>query len=398
MQALADTDQLVADNVISADQARIIEARAREAMVTLAINAVLCFGIIAATLGFIFWLADPVSVAVVGLLMLVGGVLTLTKGKEVYGMFGNAAVLIGAGMLLGGASFELIDKYEDIAGWVMLPVGAIVVAVIWLRMRTGALANGFVLGSILLVGLAMHLVGIGILAEQNDVTGIAKSLIFLYAASGLALAGWFTDVRVVTALAIVPFAQALETGTGYFHAAYVFYSPEPTISIIQMTVLIAAGLWLALRTPERTARHARVAVMLAFVVANLCALVGSLWGDVVGETIWGPDRRGDFGGDWEAFRAARDQFRASATQISEGVYSILWAVALAVMIFWAARRNLRGLFNGALTFAAIHAYTQLFESFGDEPLAYVIGGLAAIPLAWGMWRLNQRFPAPEPES
>ena len=44
--------------------------------------------------------------------------------------------------------------------------------------------------------------------------------------------------------------------------------------------------------------------------------------------------------------------------------------------------------NTALTFAAIHAYTQLFESFGDEPLAYFIGGLAAIPLAWGLWRLN----------
>lgn len=46
------------------------------------------------------------------------------------------------------------------------------------------------------------------------------------------------------------------------------------------------------------------------------------------------------------------------------------------------------MFNTALTFAAIHAYTQLFESFGDEPLAYVIGGLAAIPLAWGLWRLK----------
>ena len=46
------------------------------------------------------------------------------------------------------------------------------------------------------------------------------------------------------------------------------------------------------------------------------------------------------------------------------------------------------MFNTALTFAGIHAYTQLFETFGDEPLAYVIGGLAAIPLAWGLWRLD----------
>lgn len=42
----------------------------------------------------------------------------------------------------------------------------------------------------------------------------------------------------------------------------------------------------------------------------------------------------------------------------------------------------------AMIFAGIRAYTQMFESFSDEPLAYVIGGLAAIPLAFGLWRLN----------
>ncbi len=45
--------------------------------------------------------------------------------------------------------------------------------------------------------------------------------------------------------------------------------------------------------------------------------------------------------------------------------------------------------NYVTIFLAIHAYTQFFESFADEPLAYAIGGLVAIPLAWGMWRLNR---------
>ena len=60
------------------------------------------------------------------------------------------------------------------------------------------------------------------------------------------------------------------------------------------------------------------------------------------------------------------------------------------MIFLAAHKNQRGLFNTGVTFLAIHGYTQAFETFGDEPLAYVIGGFTAIPLAWGMWQLNQR--------
>ncbi|MEL6978006.1 MAG: cisplatin damage response ATP-dependent DNA ligase, partial [Pseudomonadota bacterium] len=45
--------------------------------------------------------------------------------------------------------------------------------------------------------------------------------------------------------------------------------------------------WIARHRPERIARHARVLAVLGFVVANLCALVGSLFGDYVGETIWG---------------------------------------------------------------------------------------------------------------
>jgi hypothetical protein len=165
--------------------------------------------------------------------------------------------------------------------------------------------------------------------------------------------------------------------------------PNRRFRSCRWALLIAAGLWIAARVPERTGRHALTLVMLAFVVANLCALVGSLWGDVVGETIWGPPRwgAGQYT-DYDAFLAARDAFRETALVIPAQAYAIGWAVALAALIGWAAHRNRRGLFNAAMTFAGIHAYTQLFESFGDEPLAWVIGGLAAIPLAWGMWQLN----------
>ena len=64
---------------------------------------------------------------------------------------------------------------------------------------------------------------------------------------------------------------------------------------------------------------------------------------------------------------------------------------LIIAAAWSAHTNRRGIFNASMTFGAIHAYTQVFETFYDEPLAYVVGGLAAIPLAWGLWRLNNRF-------
>ncbi|WP_261395754.1 hypothetical protein [Salipiger bermudensis] len=388
MHAVADTDRLVADGIITPEQAGEIEVRAREAMIGLAVNAVLVFGILAATGGLILWLASPLAVAIGGALALLCGLLVLLRGGTMLRMFGNAATLIGAGMLLGGGAVELLDKHPETAGGPMAVVGAVIAALAALALRRAGEAARFATAAILLMGLALHLGGLAYLMGRNEVSGLPITLYYLYTAALLAWGGWRIDLRLVTALAIVPFAQMLDTSTFYFHAAYVFYSPEPTLSILQMGLLIAGCLWLAGRAPERLARHARVLIMLAFVVANLCALVGSLWGDVVGEQIWGPGRYRFGEMSWEEFSAAREAFRASTLVISHHVFTVLWALALIAMLVWAGLRNQRGMFNAALTFAAIHAYTQLFESFYDEPLAYVIAGLTAIPLAWGTWRLN----------
>jgi hypothetical protein len=388
MHAVADTNELVADGVITPEQAREIEARARDTMMALAINAVLSFGIIAATGGLIFYLADAVAVAIVGALALAAGLMVLARGGALYRMFGNAAALIGAGLLLGGSVVELAQNHPDIASMAMVIFGAAVAAAAALGLARLRLTAGFVTGAILVMGVAMHLGGLGLWAVENELSGWPVSMVYLYMALAIGAVGLWVDVRLLTALAIVPFAQMLDTGTLYFHAAYVFYSPEPTLSILQMAVLVLVAIWVKNRAPERIARHARLLSVMGLIVANLCALVGSLWGDVVGSHLWGPGFRPEEGQDWESFEAIRDAFEAQALVISDGVYSVIWAVALVGVIALAAHRANRGIFNTALTFAAIHAYTQLFESFGDEPLAYVVGGLAAIPLAWGMWRLN----------
>jgi hypothetical protein len=212
-----------------------------------------------------------------------------------------------------------------------------------------------------------------------------------YAAVVIALTGWLVDVRFLTALALVPFAQMLDTGSEYFHATYVFYSPESTLSILQMGVLIGACLWGMGRMHERTGRHLGVLAIMALIVMNLCFLVGSLWGDVVGSSyIHYADFQGD-GQSYETYRATMEAFEAHTLVIADWVYAIVYTVFLVAGVAFAAHRGNRGLFNAMLVFGAIHGYTQVFESFYDEPLAYVIGGLVAIPLAWGMWRLGARM-------
>ncbi|MEL6586025.1 MAG: hypothetical protein AAFY65_13860 [Pseudomonadota bacterium] len=399
MYYVADTDLLLREGVLTSDQVAVVKRQARDVMVKLSVNCLLLGGIIAATLGLIFWLARPVPVAMAGGLALALGFVALAKTAETLRFFGNAASLIGAGLLLGGAGFELTAEYEAIAGPVMAVLGAIVACAFGPAARRPRLTSRFTCGAIFLMGVALHLAGI---AFAVDFFGMAKwpvAFASLYAAIMIAFAGLLLDVRTVTALAIVPFAQVLSTGTEYWHAVYAFYSPESTLSILQMSALTVAGLWAAARLPARVGRHGGILAVMALIVANLCALVGSLWGDWVGRTIWGPRYYGSnvFGRrEWEAYdtyRAAVEAFNATALHISEGVYAILWAVALACVAVWAAMKAKRGVFNTTMTFAGIHAYTQVFETLYDEPLAYVIGGLAAIPLAWGLWQINQRWTA-----
>ncbi len=64
MPYLADADALVADGIITLAQAQEIALRSRSALVALAINALLCAGVLAATLGLVAYLGEPVPVAV----------------------------------------------------------------------------------------------------------------------------------------------------------------------------------------------------------------------------------------------------------------------------------------------------------------------------------------------
>ncbi len=399
MAHVIQTEALIEEGILTPQQGAIIARRSRQVMVSLVINAVLCFGIIAAAAGFIGLLADAISVAAIGVLFLAIGAVILVKATDMYRMFGTASALIGAGMLTGGASFEVLDKLgAESGGQTLLVLGLIGATITALIHRKNIPHTAFLTGSLLLMTGAMHVGGLYIWTSAADVSGIAVSFIHFYVAAALFAVGLFIDVRFITALAIVPFAQMLDTGTFYFHAMYAFYSPETTLSIVQLAVAMAACVAVAGLLTDRYRRHTHIFGIMAFIVANLCFLVGSLFGDIVGSHIWGPGYR-DYSGDCDTYRDAKDAFEASALVISEHVYSIAWAILLILAAFWAAHTNRRGIFNAAMTFGGIHAYTQAFETFYDEPLAYVIGGLAAIPLAWGLWRLNNQFESrnePEP--
>ncbi len=395
MPHVVQTEALIAEGILTADQGAIIARRSRQVMVSLVINAVLCLGIMAAAIGFVFWLANAMAVAIVGALFLAAGAFVLLKTDALYSMFGNAAALIGAGMLTFGGMFDLVDKLGERAGGIALIClgGIALVATVLLYLRS-APQTRFLTGSLTLLAAFLHLGGLLIWGLEVELSGLIVPLIHGYVTLLMIGLGMLINVRLITALAIVPFAQMLETGTFYWSAMYAFYSPEPTLSILQMGAAMAVCIALASVLSDRLRHHTHMFGIMAFITANLCFLVGSLFGDTIGLTLWGPGRSSwRFDGNYEDYQTARTAFDATAIIISKHVFTVVWAIGLIIAAVWASHTNRRGIFNAAMTFGAIHAYTQVFESMYDEPAAYVLGGLAAIPIAWGLWRLNIRFEA-----
>ncbi|MEK6216412.1 MAG: DUF2157 domain-containing protein, partial [Boseongicola sp.] len=201
MPHVVNTDTLVAEGVLNTEQANEIIRRSRETMLALVVNIVLTAGIIAASLGFVFWIADAAGVAALGLLFLVVGGVILARGHELYRMLGSAGALVGAGMLFSGAGIELVDKYPDIAGWALLLAGLATVGAFLDGFFRGPRPLRFVTGAIALMGLVLHLVGVIILFDVVSISNWVQSLHFLYAALAIAAFGTAINVRVVTAFA-----------------------------------------------------------------------------------------------------------------------------------------------------------------------------------------------------
>ena len=254
MTHIVHTQQLFAEGILDQSQVDVIVSRSRDIMMTLVINVLLSAGVVSAALGLVFWLADALAVAASGATFIVLGVFGILKAGRDFRMIAQAFTLIGVGMLLSGLGFELLDRYDLRAGPALVVVGAVSGALALIGRHSAPDAFRFPASAGVAMAAALHITGLLASLELIEASGFVPPLGMLYIAGVIAGLGYWLDVRTLTAVAIVPFAQALDTGTQYFHAAYVFYSPEPTLTILQMLALIALCLWGARRLPNAAGR------------------------------------------------------------------------------------------------------------------------------------------------
>ncbi|WP_204114139.1 hypothetical protein [Shimia biformata] len=393
MKVLADTRTLVDEGVISSAQAEEIQRRARDEMVSFVINIVLFSGIIAVIGGTAAFLDDPREFCLLGAVVTAGAAVFLLRGPQVLTLLVNAGAVIGSVMFIGGGMAWIAPDLSDAAALV-LP-GAVIAGLSLAGWVKGPRGLRFLMGWLAFLGLCLHL--LGLVGAEAPIAPLW--LLYYYAAGMLIAAGIVLDVRLLTVLSLIPLATALSSQTFYVTATYGVVIRESTLTILQMAVVVAGCLWAGANLSERYQRHTRVLGQLSFVWMNIAFWIGSLWGDTVGEGLWRP-RRSDVPADATdpeaAYRAMLDAFNANATKISADAFSLAWAVLLAAAAVWAASRGRRKVFNIAVTFGTIHLYTQYFERFHASPGTFIIGGLLAIALAWGVWMANRWLKEKQP--
>jgi len=363
---LVDIDGFEAAGEITAAQAELMRARAREEALALGINSVLGAGIVAVVVGVIAYFSDPAATAATGTALAVAGLVALRRADQRIRLPAMAASIVGLATALGGAVAWIADETggPEPAIWVGLAaMGAGAIGALRLDPPFRGIAHWLVA-----MGAAVHLAGIFGTEAEPDLGRIAIA----YAALVLLGVGLFTDVRLLSALSVVALAGTLSY-TGYGGASYFLAIEEPSLLILMLAPVALVAAALGRRPPERWARHARIVGLLAFVWINMAFWIGSLWGDDIGRSLTATEDS-PTGMPWAA--------------IGDGAFVIAWAALILAAGGWAALTGRRSAFNAAATFGVIHFYTQWFERLSDDPLAIIGAGVAAIAAAWGIYHAN----------
>ncbi|OCX66716.1 hypothetical protein BFP70_00720 [Thioclava sp. SK-1] len=351
MRVLIDTQKLVQDKVITRVQAEEIRVRARAEMVRLAINVVTFAGILAVGGGIVAWMKDATAVAGLGAVLIALGAMIFVRSRPRGGFLATSLICVGIMTCVGGVMAAQRDLPSQLVAPRFLIAGAIFAALAYGARRV-AWPNRLIASLCLLIGVAVHLLGLGLSAENTELTGV----IWFYGTGIAIAAGLATDIRFVTALAIVPLLIACAPP-----AAQIFAEFDPLRIIAPALALIVIASAFTRHAPPKVQRHAQTLRIMGCIAAHIGAWAATLLGtDII-------------------------------LFVPAWVASVVWALVLALSGFVTARLGDRVQFNIALTFGALHLVTQLIANFSDQPLAWLGAGLIALLMAWAMIRLNPRL-------
>lgn len=215
MKVTLDLDQLLQEKKITQEEHDRLSALAASSTGSLAFNILIGFGVIAVSGATVALVPTPMTAAVIGAAVMLGGLALSRSGLDQWAVLANICILVGALMMGGGITIE---------------------------------AEGS-LFSILLV---------------TTILAVASIL----AKSGL-----------LAVLATLMLSASIGARTGYFHASYFLVIQEPIITVILFCILSIGLFQLSKTLPVDYERIAIASSRTGVFLVNFGFWVGSLWGD-----------------------------------------------------------------------------------------------------------------------
>jgi len=215
MKVTLDLDQLLQEKKITQEEHGRLSALAASSTGSLAFNILIGFGVIAVSGATVALVPTPMTAAVIGAAVMLGGLALSRSGLDQWEVLANICILVGALLMGGGITIE---------------------------------AEGS-LFSILLV---------------TAILGLASIL----AKSGL-----------LAVLATLMLSASIGARTGYFHASYFLVIQEPITTVILFCILSIGLFQLSKTLPADYERIAIASSRTGVFLVNFGFWVGSLWGD-----------------------------------------------------------------------------------------------------------------------
>jgi hypothetical protein len=215
MKVTLDLDQLLQEQKITQEEYDRLSSLAARSTGSLAFNILVGFGVIAVSGATIALVPMPLTAAVIGAVVMIGGLAISRSELDQWAVLANICILVGALMMGGGITVE---------------------------------AQGS-LFSILLV---------------TAILAVASIL----ARSGL-----------LAVLATLMLSASIGAKTGYFHASYFLVVEEPLVTIILFCALSIGLFQLSKSLPADYERVAIASSRTGVFLVNFGFWIGSLWGD-----------------------------------------------------------------------------------------------------------------------
>jgi len=175
----------------------------------------------------------------------------------------------------------------------------------------------------------------------------------------LGFSAYFLKSSLLFALSVLSLSTLLSLGVGYEFASYFIWIEYPLLTIITFSILSICFYSLSKKVSGDDEKLLLTGSRVSVLLVNLGFWIGSLFGDIWLEPAY--------------------------------FFSIMWALAILGVGYWAWKANRVWLINVLGVFGSIHFYTQWFETLGAQPESLFLGGVIAVGIAILFKRFNNNL-------